>query len=543
MCISPLSKRAPDSWRDGNLCALFALLIAIALAILLSLTTSVAAPARPAIRPFEGDPTVVANNRIDELVQANLDRLKITAAPLCSDAVFLRRAYLDVIGTLPTWYETRDFLLSRDPKKRQHLIDRLLEREEFADYWAMKWSDLLRVKAEFPINLWPNAAQAYYRWIRTSIKGNKPYDQFVREMLTSSGSNFREPAVNFYRAMQNHQPEGIAQTVALTFMGTRAEKWPTNQLASMAAFFATLGYKGTSEWKEEIIYFDQSKSNAPATATFPDGTTTHLTPDQDPRQVFADWLIDEKNPWFTRNIANRIWTCFLGRGIINEPDDIRPDNPPSNPELLSYLETQVISTHYNLKEFMREILNSRTYQSSALPADTNPEAATNFACYSVRRIEAEVLIDAIDQITSSTERYTSAIPEPFTYIPENHRSIALPDGSISSAFLELFGRPPRDTGLESERNNRFTANQALHLLNSTHILNKIEQSRLVTYGGNQKVSNQQLANGMFLTVLSRFPTLDEQSATTKYFKDKSDRSARIDLLWALLNSPEFLYRH
>ncbi|MGZ5568442.1 MAG: DUF1553 domain-containing protein, partial [Limisphaerales bacterium] len=458
MCISLLSKRSPDSWREGNLCALFALILALALAILLSLTSAIAAPGRLPIRPFEGDTAVLPTNEIDQLVLANLDRVKITPAPLCSDAVFLRRAYLDVIGTLPTWYETRDFLLSRDPKKRQHLIDHLLERDEFADYWAMRWSDVLRVKAEFPINLWPNAAQSYYRWIRTSIKENKPYDKFVREMLTSSGSNFRESPVNFYRAMQNHQPEGIAQTIALTFMGARTDKWPTNQLAGMVAFFATVGYKGTSEWKEEIIFFDQSKSNAPTTATFPDGTTVHLSTDKDPRQVFADWLIDPKNPWFTRNIANRVWSWFFGRGIINEPDDIRPDNPPTNPELLGHLETRLVASHYNLKEFMREILKSRTYQSSSLPGDTNLEATANFACYPVRRPEAEVLIDAINQITDSAERYTSAIPEPFTYIPENHRSIALPDGSISSAFLELFGRPPRDTGVESERNNRFTAN-------------------------------------------------------------------------------------
>jgi hypothetical protein len=525
------------------LCALVALVITILLAILLSMTSAVATPSRLPIRPFEGDPAAVATNKIDELVLGDLDRLHITPAPLCSDAVFLRRAYLDVIGTLPTWYETRDFLVSRDTKKRQHLIDYLLERDEYADYWAMKWSDVLRVKAEFPINLWPNAAQAYYRWIRTSIKDNKPYDQFARELLTASGSNFREPPVNFYRAMQNHQPDGIAQTVSLTFMGARADKWPTNQLAGMSAFFATVGYKPTSEWKEEIIFFDQSKSNAPTSATFPDGTTVQLSSDKDPRVVFADWMIDPKNPWFTRNIANRVWSWLLGRGIIDEPDDIRPDNLPTNPELAAHLENELVASHYDLKGLMRQILNSRTYQSSSLPGDTSADAIAHFACYPVRRLEAEVLIDAIDQITGSNERYTSAIPEPFTYIPENKRSIALPDGSISSAFLELFGRPPRDTGLESERNNRVTANQKLHLLNSSHVLNKIEQSRIVSYSANQKVSSQQLANGIFMTVLSRYPTLDEQNTTAKYFKDKSERVAKIDLLWALMNSAEFLYRH
>ena len=250
--------------------------------------------------------------------------------------MFVRRVYLDVIGTLPSGEEAREFILDRSPNKRRALIDRLLEREEFADYWAMKWSDLLRVKAEFPINLWPNAAQAYHRWIRTCIKENVPYDQFVREMLTASGSNFRVPPVNFYRAMQSREPAGIAQAVALTFMGTRAEKWPKERLAGMAAFFAQVGYKYTAEWKEEIVFFDPGKTNtaasnevAIAAAVFPDGTAAHLSPDQDPREVFADWLIDPKNPWFARNIANRVWSWLLGRGIIHEPDDIRPDNPPT----------------------------------------------------------------------------------------------------------------------------------------------------------------------------------------------------------------------
>jgi hypothetical protein len=543
MCISPVSNRAISGSREGDFCALIALLLAIALALLLSTTSATAQTSRLPIRPFESDKSAHSTNKIDQLVLFNLQRLGIVPSPLCSDEVFLRRAYLDVIGTLPTWYETRDFLLSGDREKRRHLIDRLLERDEFADYWAMKWSDLLRVKAEFPINLWPNATQAYYRWIRTSIKENKPYDVFVRELLTSSGSNFREAPVNFYRAMQNHQPDGIAQTVALTFMGARAEKWPTNRLVGMAAFFARVGYKATGEWKEEIILDDRSKSNAPTTATFPDGTTVQLSLERDPRQQFADWLVNASNPWFTRNIANRTWSWFLGRGVINEPDDIRPDNLPTNPELLDYLEAKLVASRYNLKELMREILNSRTYQSSSIPADTNTEAAANFACYTVRRVEAEVLIDAIDQITATTERYTSAIPEPFTYIPENHRSVALPDGSISSSFLEMFGRPPRDTGLESERNNRSTANQSLHLLNSSHILNKIEQSRIVNFNANQKATAQQLANGVFMSVLSRFPTVDEQNTTVAYFKNKSERSAKIDLLWALLNSPEFLYRH
>jgi hypothetical protein len=438
--------------------------------------------------------------------------------------------------------------LNRDPKKRAKLIDQLLERDEFADYWAMKWSDMLRVKAEFPINLWPNAAQAYHRWIRASIKDNKAYDRFARELLTASGSNFREPPVNFYRAMQNREAPGIAQTVALTFMGTRAEKWPTNQLADMAVFFSKVGYKSTAEWKEEIVFCDQAKTNSHSfvvecKAVLPDGKSVRLIADRDPREVFADWLITPQNPWFTRNIANRVWSWLLGRGIIHEPDDIRPDNPPANPELLAWLEKELVSSNYDLKHLFRLILNSQTYQLSSIVKSQNPEAAANFASYSVRRIDAEVLMDAVDGITGSTEKYSSSIPEPFTFIPQNHRSIALPDGSITSSFLELFGRPSRDTGLEAERNSRPSAAQKLHLLNSSHILRKIEQSRMLEYQiGSQKTPSQ-IASGMYLGILSRFPTPEELKIVETHFQSAKRRDAAVDLAWALINSAEFLYRH
>ena len=506
-----------------------------------------AAPLKGAVspNPFETDAARGSSNRIDELVFNQLNRLGTEPAKICSDAVFARRVYLDVIGTLPSGHEAREFILNRNPGKRSALIDQLLERGEFADYWAMKWSDLLRVKAEFPVNLWPNAAQAYHRWIRTSVKENKPYDQFVREMLTSSGSNFRVPPVNFYRAMQNREPQGIAQTVALTFMGTRGENWPKERLAGMAAFFSQVGYKSTAEWKEEIVFFDPGQTNAPTTATFPNGKTVALAPDMDPREVFANWLIDPKNPWFTRNIANRVWSWLLGRGIIHEPDDIRPDNPPSNPGLLAFLETELVASHYDLRQLFRLILNSQTYQLSSVPRSDKPEAEANFAHYPLRRLEAEVLIDALNQITGTTEKYSSAIPEPFTFIPEDQRSIALPDGSITSSFLELFGRPPRDTGLESERNNRITAAQRLHLLNSGQVLRKIRQSRMVEYQVTSKKTPREMAAGVYLGILSRFPTETEMKTVEAYLQSgqPKGRDAVADLAWALINCPEFLYRH
>jgi hypothetical protein len=514
-------------------------------ALVLCSILGAAAATEVGANPFECATEVGSQNRVDELVFAKLKELDIQPAKTCSDAVFVRRAYLDVIGTLPTTKEAALFLADRDPKKRSALIERLLERDEFADYWAMKWSDLLRIKAEFPINLWPNAAQSYHHWIRTAIKDNVPYDRFVREMLTASGSNFRVPPVNFFRAMQNREPGGIAQTVALTFMGTRADKWPKEQLAGMAAFFAQVGYKATGEWKEEIVFFDPGKSNAPAQATFPDGKMVPLSPEKDPRIIFADWLLDTKNPWFTRNIANRVWAWLLGRGIIHEPDDFRTDNPPSNPELLSFLEQELAASHYELKHLYRLILNSRTYQLSSLPPDDRPAAEANFAHYPLRRLEAEVLIDALNQITGTTEKYSSAIPEPFTYVPEDVRSIALPDGSITSSFLEEFGRPPRDTGLEGERNNRITAAQELHLLNSSHIQTKLEQSRKLQNLMQSKGTPREVVNGLYLTILSRYPTEEEWKKVAAYSQagGVKGREVLIDLAWALINSAEFLYRH
>ncbi len=373
----------------------------------------------------------------------------------------------------------------------------------------------------------------------------------MRELLTASGSNFRAPAVNFYRATQNHQPQTIAQSVALTFMGCRADKWPQERLAGMAAFFSQIGYKYTGEWKEEIIYFDVAKAATQpaagpggAEAKFPDGTKAVLSGDNDPREAFADWLIDAKNPWFARNIVNRVWSWLLGRGIIHEPDDIRPDNPPSNPELLAFLEKELVQSHYDLKHIYRLILNSRTYQLSSLSRSDKPEAAANFACYPLRRLEAEVLIDALCQITGTTESYSSAVPEPFTFIPAGKRTIDLPDGSITSTFLQLFGRPPRDSGLESERNNRLTAAQRLYLLNSGHIQGKIAQSKgLQALLGSQD-DPREVVTKIYLTVVSRFPTEDELKTAQSYVQSAaSKREGYVDVVWALFNGAEFLYRH
>jgi len=498
----------------------------------------------PVVVPFER-PVSIPPGPIDELVRYSLREQDIQPAHSCSDVVFVRRVFLDIIGTLPRPRDVLNFLRDRDPFKRSALIDALMERDEFADYWSLKWCDLLRVKAEFPINLWPNGVQAYYRWIHDSLRRSKPYDRFARELLTSSGSNFRVPPVNFYRAIQGKEASAIAGAVALTFMGTRLENWPEQRRSNLEAFFSLVAFKGTAEWKEEIVFLDPAPGE-PLECVFPDGSKTVIQPGTDPRAVFADWLITPKNEWFGRNIVNRIWSWLMGRGIIFETDDIRPDNPPSNPDLLSYLQWELVNGSYDLRHIYRIILNSRTYQQSSIPQSDHPAARASFAYYPVRQLDAEVLADAFRLICGFRESYSSMIPEPFTFIPADKRCITLADGSITGPFLELFGRPARDTGLESERNNNPTDAQRLFLLNSSTIQKGLVRSRwllrLVKAG---KKDHRRLIRTLYLTILSRGPTAAELTAVEERFKGKTANrhEAAVDLSWALINTKEFLYRH
>ena len=489
--------------------------------------------------------TGINNSQIDGLVMKTLRREGIQPANLCSDEVFIRRVYLDVNGSLPEPEEVRSFLQNRSPHKRAVLINILLKREEFADYWSLKWCDLLRVKAEFPINLWPNAVQAYHRWIHDCLRDNIPYDKFARELLTSSGSNFRVPQVNFYRAIQGREPSTIAGAVSLTFMGVRPDQWPEAKRAGMEAFFSRVAFKGTAEWKEEIVYLDP-EATEPLRAVFPDGVAVEIKAGEDPRAVFADWLITPGNPWFARNIVNRIWAWLLGRGIIHEPDDIRPDNPAVNPRLLEYLEKELVDSGYDLRYIYSLILNSCTYQQSSIPRSSHADTEAMFACYPVRRLEAEVLVDALGWISGTQESYSSPIPEPFTFIPEENRTIELADGSISSQFLEMFGRPSRDTGMESERNNQPSDAQRLHMLNSSHVQTKIERSKRLNGLIKASKGKRDVLIGMiYLNILSRYPMQAELAAAEKYFETKGigTRQGTNDLAWVLINSKEFLYRH
>ncbi len=492
-----------------------------------------------------------ASRSLDRAVFMFLRKRGIPHAGTCPDHVFLRRAYLDLGGRLPTLEECKRFLEDEKPGKRAALIDELLARREFADLWAMRWCDVLRVKSEFPINLWPNAVQAYYQWVWTSLRENKPYDRFVRELLTSDGSNFRVPPVNFYRALQSRDPRSIAKAVALTFMGARAEKWPKGRLDAMAMFFSRIAYKRTAEWKEEIVYFDATRpppgeGKDEVEPIFPDGRKARIEPGRDPRAVFADWLIRKDNPWFAKALVNRVWAWLFGRGVVHEADDLRPDNPPSNPALLDALAKTFTDSGYDLHALLRAILNSRVYQQDSIPPSQEAADESLFACYPIHRLDAEILIDALCDLTGTRERYSSVIPEPFTWIPPSLGAIRIPDGSISSPTLEVFGRPPRDTGVMSERSSKVTADQRLQLLNASRTILKIERGTLLRpILRNLRRNPRRAITELYLRILSRYPDQEElrllDGIDMKNWRARRD--ALVDLAWALINSAEFQFQH
>lgn len=517
--------------------------------ILCAMLAAAAAPAEPSAAQeprtvFEARAHATPRTRIDEFIAAALAKENLAPAAPCSDAVFIRRVFVDLTGTLPTAAETRGFLTDHTADKRARLIDALMAREEFTDYWTMLWCDMLRIKAEFPINLWPNPAQAYHRLIRDCVRRNLPLDRFARGLLTATGSNMRVPESNFFRAVPSREPAGLAGAAALTFMGVRPESWSAGQTQALAACFSRVSFKPTSEWKEEILFVDFAKPAPPSPVIMPDGAEVTFTADGDPRAVFADWLLRPENPWFGRHFANRAWFWLFGRGLVQPPDDFRPDNPPSHPQLLDYLAGEFMARGCDFRHLLRLICNSRTYQQSPLPAAAHPRNAELFASYPVRRLDAEVLIDALCAVTGTREAYSSLIPEPFTFLPDGTRAIAIPDGSISSSFLELFGRPPRDSGLAEERSTTPTAGQRLHFLNSTHVRRKLENSTVLLDLTRDTRTPAQALNRLYLTLLSRHPTAEEREIFRATFATSHNRrNAAIDLVWALLNTAEFQCRH
>jgi hypothetical protein len=513
---------------------------------------------QPLAKPF---PALQANNQIDELVYAKLKRLGIPPSDICSDPEFLRRVYLDVIGILPAAEEARAFLADHDPNKRGKLIDRLLERDEFADFWALKWGDLLRIKSEYPVRLWPKAVAVYYRWVRESIAQNKPYDRFARELITANGSNFRNAPANFLRAVQNKDPQTIGETAALVFMGARlgcarchghpTETWSLDDDLGFGAFFAQVSFKNTLEWKEEIVYPDprhtlrHPKTRQVVKPKFLGGPAAEAGNEEDPRGKLADWLASPQNPWFGANIVNRIWFWLMGRGIVHEPDDLRPTNPPENPELLDYLQKELVSDNYDLKHVFRLILNSRVYQLSSKSNQWNANDKAHFSHYTVKRLTAEQMLDAVSQVTETYEKFRSIIPEPYSNWPAGYRATQLSDGNMECGFLDLFGRPPRDTPYEEERRSDASLRQELYLVNSEQMEAKVSGSPRFKRLLAANKGDAETVEELYLMTLSRFPSEQEKQTLVDYLaKHKSTRAQAVqDLAWAVMNAKEFIFNH
>jgi hypothetical protein len=525
---------------------------------------------QPLSAPF---PTLTPNNKIDELVFANLKELGFPPSEVAGDEVFLRRVFFDVIGVPPTPEEARAFLTDKDPKKRSKLIDRLLERQEFADFLATKWRDLLRIKAEEPINLWPKAAETYYRWVRECIAENKPYDQFARELLTGSGSNFRNGPCNYVRAVPERDPRSLGESTALVFLGARlgcarrhahpVENWGEDDDLGMAAFFSQVATKVTGEWKEQIVYRNpegvvlspktgkpvaMKPLGAPALAPDPSGRTGSPSYDTDPRRKFADWLTAPQNPWFARNIVNRIWFWLMGRGIVHEPDDLRTTNPPENPALLEYLEKELIAHRYNLKHVYRLVLNSKTYQLSSEPTPQNEKDVAHFSHYRSKRLTAEQILDGLAQITEQPGRFRQFRRDntaPTTIIPPDVKASQIAEASETSMLAAMFGRPDRGTALERERADDLNPMHVQFLANSSPVEWSMGDGpriqRLVT----EKKTDTEIVEESFLLALARFPTEPEKKKMLDYLtaeKARRDQAIR-DILWTLLNTNEFLLNH
>jgi len=515
-----------------------------AIAFLVSFFNGFSQIATGAVKPYEDENWSIPENIVDTQINTILSRFNAKMRNQCSDYVFVRRVYLDLVGRLPTPEEIDGFINDRSPYRRKILIEKLFEKDDFALYWTMKWADILRVKSEYPINLWPNAVQAYHRWIYEKIKQNLPYDKFARELLTSSGSNFRVPAVNFYRAIQGRSPQSIAKAVAQTFMGIDFEKLSGQQQENLSMFFSRVAYKKTLEWKEEIVYLNPAPAKR-FRATFLDGKTVDVYPEQDGRVIFADWLISPQNQWFSQNIVNRVWAWLMGQGIISPVDDTYGKETIGK-DLLKTLEDELVKSGYDIKHICRIILNSRTYQQSPIPTDETKNPDIQFAFYKVRQMEAEVLLDALCYLGGRGEEYISQIPEPFTVIPRENRTIGLADGSITSSFLITFGRPSRDTGLESERNTRPTDKQRLFMLNSSDIQRRIILSPVLKKAISQLWKNKKDSVIMiYKIILSRPPSPEELVIADDYFNNSGllPYQAANDIAWALINSKEFLFKH
>ncbi|HVX15552.1 MAG TPA: DUF1549 and DUF1553 domain-containing protein [Pirellulales bacterium] len=491
-------------------------------------------------------------NFIDDLVWAKLKQLGVTPSESAGDSTFLRRAYLDVIGRLPTAEEARTFLEDPSPSKRERLVDALLVRDEYADFWANKWADLLRpnayrvgVKATFSLDA----------WLRDAFRRNLAYDQFVRELVTARGSTWRNGAVTLFR--DRREPPEITTAVSQLFLGIRLEcakchhhpfeSWGQDDFYGFAAFFARIGHKGTGlsppiSGGEEMVFAAANGAVAHPTtgetvaakALF--GSAREPAVGEDPREALADWMLSPDNPYFAKVAVNRVWADLMGRGLVDPVDDLRVTNPAANEPLLSALGEQFRREGFDLKWLLRTIMTSHVYGLSSTPNERNVADTRNYSRHYRQRLRAEVLLDAISDITE--------VPETFAALPSGSRATEIWSHRVESLFLDAFGRPDANQDPPCERTAETTMVQTLHLMNAPNLHNKVtsDNGRAARLAASDRSVDQVVAE-LYLLVYSRLPTSEEREIGNAWFASANNRrQATEDLLWALLNTPEFLFK-
>jgi Protein of unknown function (DUF1549)/Protein of unknown function (DUF1553) len=505
-----------------------------------------------------------AQTVVDTFTAKKWKDLGLAPSEVAGDEVFIRRVYLDLTGTLPTPKQVLDFAADKDPKKREALVDRLVETPEYAYYFANKWADILRVKRGREGNAMQRAQGtfAFHNWIREAIASDKPYDEFVRDILGATGDESKNPPTVWYKDLQ--QPEQFVDDTAQVFLGLRIacaqchhhpyEKWSQDDYWGLAAFFGRVAKKqvpvpgSQGQANTQIVYsrpdggVNNKRTQKPAAIKPLDGNPMDVERGEDPRQRLVDWMVDPKNPFFAKAVANRYWAHFFSRGIVDPLDDMRVTNPPSNPELLDALAKTLIDNKFSLKALVKTIAKSRTYQLSAIPTEFNKHDKQAYARYYPKRMGAEVLLDAVCQVTDSPSQFGGLPADRFA----PRRAIMLPDESFGSYFLDVFGRPQRISACECERVSEANLAQALHLLNSDEIQNKLSRPNgradALANAKDERPDSEKVRE-LFLWAFARKPTESDMKAALEHIdKHKANKKVAYEnILWALLNTKEFVF--
>lgn len=501
-------------------------------------------------------------NFIDQRIIEKLRELNVPPSPACSDEEFIRRAFIDTIGVLPTPAETTAFLADLSTGKRDLLIESLLKRPEFVDYWSYKWSDLLLVNSnKLPVNqMW-----AYYQWIRRNVEQNTPWDVMVRDLVTATGSTLENGAGNFF--ILHDEPTKTAETVSVAFLGMSIacakchnhpmEKWTNDQYFAFANLFARVRAKNGGTKDEQVIFsaadgdLVQPLTGKPQAPAPLDAPAVSATASQDRRIAMAKWLTAPENPYFARSITNRVWANFFGVGIVEAVDDLRMTNPASNEKLLSEAAKHLASNHFDLKSLMRVILQSQAYQRSSVPLAENVADKRFYSRYYPRRLMAEVMLDAVSQVTAAptafeTNRRNANKKNGEAY-PMGYRAVQLPDSNTTSYFLNTFGRPDRERTCECERTNEPSMAQALHIANGDTLNKKLAQpgNRLDELMKSGR-PDAEIVDEACLLAVSRHPTAEEKARMTSMLattKPEEKRQALEDLFWGLMSSRDFVFNH